>query len=222
MSIFKAIKNKLDENNKRNIWNNKWRELNKHNYTYLSNSFPDNVNIEDIISVGNGTYGYLDVRWFWNNQEQLRIGHYCSIAEGVLFLTGGNHTMDTLSSYPFNHYYDTGISHIAPSKGAIVVEDDVWIGLNSIILSGVTIGQGAVIGAGSVVAKDVPPYAVYVGNKVVKYRFSEEIIEKLLMFDFSKLTSNEIKKHGEILGEKIDYNFFESDFYKSHIKETTK
>ena len=219
MSIFNSVKTKICERSKRAEWDREWRALNKHNFTYLSNSFPDDIEIKDIVSVGNGTYGYLNVRWFWNNQERLRIGHYCSIAEGVLFLTGGNHTMDTLSSYPFNHYYDTGISHIAPTKGAIVVEDDVWIGLNAIILSGVTIGQGAVIGAGSVVAKDVPPYAVYAGNKVVKYRFSEDIIEKLLLFDYSKLTSDEIIKNGELLRTKIDNSFFESEFYKSHKKE---
>ena len=103
-------------------------------------------------------------------------------------------------------------------KGPIIVGDDVWIGLNSIILSGVTIGQGAVIGARSVVAKDVPPYAVYVGNKVVKYRFNDDIIQKLLKFDYSKLTDEDIKENRELLNKEIDESFFETNFYKNHLK----
>ncbi|WP_180366040.1 hypothetical protein [Ligilactobacillus sp. WC1T17] len=68
-----------------------------------------------------------------------------------------------------------------------VVEDEVWIGYGSTILTGVTIGKGSIIGARSVVAKDVPPFSVYVGNKVIKQRFSPEIIEKLNKIDFSKI-----------------------------------
>ena len=128
--------------------------------------------------------------------------------------------MKTLSSYPFDNYY-TNYSHVAPTKGPIIVGDDVWIGLNSIILSGVTIGQGAVIGARSVVAKDVPPYAVYAGNKVVKYRFNDDIIQKLLKFDYSKLTEltdEDIKRNRELLNKEIDESFFETEFYKNHLK----
>ena len=71
-----------------------------------------------------------------------------------------------------------------------MLEDDVWIGNNAMILSGVTIGQGAVVAGGAVVTKDVEPYAIVAGNpaKVIKYRFEPEIIEKLKEFDFSKLT----------------------------------
>ena len=156
-------------------------------------AFPETHNILDVVSVGRGTYGNIDVRWFWGKDERLSIGNYCSIAEGVLFLTGGNHHLDRLSSYPFSHYYHIG-EHTAPTKEPIVVKDDVWIGQNALVLSGVTIGQGAVIGAGSVVAKDVPPYAFYVGNKVVKYRFDEATIIKLLAFDFSILQEDEIIK----------------------------
>lgn len=222
MKIFSFLLNRINERKQKVNWDIRWRDLNKHNFTSISKSFPDNINIENIVSVGNGTYGYLNVRWFWDNQEHLSIGNFCSIAEGVMFLTGGNHNLDTLSSFPFNHYYDTGFPNEAPTKGPIVIEDDVWIGLNSIVLSGVTIGQGAVIGAGSVVAKDVPPYAIYVGNSVIKYRFSDETIDKLLKFDFSKLSTKEINENSQILMKKIDDSFFETEFYKSHLKDLKK
>jgi serine acetyltransferase len=93
----------------------------------------------------------------------------------------------------------------ATSKGDIIIKDDVWIGANAIILSGVTIGQGALIGAGAVVTKDVPPYAIVGGNpaKVIKYRFSEKVIKKLLEFDFSKLDQNKIKTNIEALYKNI-------------------
>lgn len=219
MSIISLFIGKIKARKKLQKWTSNWRDKNKHNFTTLAPMvFPEDHNIHDIISVGKGTYGNIDVRWFWGKDEHLSIGNYCSIAEGVMFLTGGNHYLDRVSSFPFAHYYPMNEKYRAPSKGQIVIQDDVWIGLNSIILSGVTIGQGAVIGAGSVVAKDVPPYAVYVGNKVVKYRFDEETINKLLKFDYAKLDSQDIVRNKNWLNVKLDKHFFESDFYKSHLK----
>ncbi len=213
MGIYSTIKASIDRRKELRKAQNEWRDKNSHNFTTISSKVPD------VIDVGNGTYGNIDIRWFWDKREYLSIGHYCSIAEGVLFLTGGNHPLHTLSSFPFSHYYNTGESYYAPTKGPIVIGDDVWIGLNATILSGVTIGQGAVIGANSVVAKDVPPYAIFAGNRVVKYRFSEEIIDKLIKFDYSKLTPDDIIKNRDLLKEEIDLNFFETDFYKKHLKD---
>ncbi len=213
MGIFGMITGYLNGRKKLNQAKIDWRNKNSHNNTTVSDIFPQNV-----VDVGNGTYGNINIRWFCDKEEHLSIGHFVSIAEGTLFLTGGNHNLDTLSSYPFDQYYIEGKDNLAPTKGPIVVEDDVWIGINSTILSGVTIGQGAVIGAGSVVAKDVPPYAIFAGNKVVKYRFDKETVEKLLKFDYSKLTREDIVKNRDLLYSKIDNNFFETDFYKSHLK----
>ncbi len=219
MSIVSLVIGKYKERKKRQQWNNNWRVKNKHNFTNLAPMvFPENHNIHDVISVGKGTYGIIDVRWFWGKDEHLFIGNYCSIAEGVLFLTGGNHHLDRLSTYPFSHFYHIGEKNTAPTKGPIVVQDDVWIGQNALVLSGVTIGQGAVIGAGSVVAKDVPPYAIYVGNKVVKYRFDENTISKLLIFDYSSLSEKELKEYEKFFCSELDDSFFESKLYLSHIK----
>ncbi len=85
----------------------------------------------------------------------------------------------------------------AKTKGDIIVDDDVWIGYGATILSGVHIGQGAVVAAGAVVSKDVPPYAIVGGvpAKVIKYRFNQEMIHELLNVDYSKLTKKMVEEH---------------------------
>ncbi|MBR6563222.1 MAG: CatB-related O-acetyltransferase [Clostridia bacterium] len=220
MGLFKSIKNALqtikgylEARNARKKAEELWRNANSHNYTKATADY------RWIAEVGNHTYGTIDVYHYGNPSERLQIGHFCSIAAGVTFLTGGNHPLNTLSQYPFDAYFKTGVPHSTPTKGPIVVEDDVWIGMGATILSGAHIGQGAVIAAQSTVAKDVPPYAIYAGNKVVKYRFPEKYIEKLIKFDYSKLTPEDIIKNRDILGKEIDDSFFESEFYKSHLKD---
>ena len=176
-----------------------WRKLNSHNFTEQINRFD-----HSLVSVGKGTYGELTVLNF-SNHYHLNIGHFCSIGPGVIFSVCSDHPFNHLSSYPFKVKI-CGEVFEATSKGDINVKDDVWIGANSVILSGVTIGQGAVVGAGSIVTKDVPPYAIVVGNpaKVIKYRFSEKIIKKLVTLDFSRLTSNIINNNLDSLYKEIN------------------
>ena len=113
------------------------------------------------------------------------IGNFTSIAEDCYTHHPDNHGVtekpDIVSTYSFGKWFNDWPAD-GRGKGPIVIGNDVWIGRNVKILTGVTIGDGAIIGAHSVVAKDIPPYAIAVGNpcEVKKYRFSEEIIEKLL------------------------------------------
>lgn len=159
-----------------------WRRMNLHNGTVAVNRFPT-----DKVVVGIGTYGGVKVLAHDNEKESLAIGNYVSIAGDVTFLLGGEHNYKTVSTFPFyTHIFKEQRSNPTPTKGPIRVEDDVWIGHGALILSGVTIGKGAVIGAGSVVTKNVPPYAIYAGNKIIKYRFREDIIDKLRRIDLSK------------------------------------
>lgn len=124
------------------------------------------------------TYGEAIVL-SWKDSCQLDIGDYCSIADGTVFVLGGNHRTDWVTTYPFPvfpHQWPTA-RHICghpTTKGDIRVGSDVWIGYGAMVLSGVKIGNGAVIGAGSVVTHDVPDYAIVAGApaKLIKYRFT--------------------------------------------------
>ena len=123
------------------------------------------------------------------NHDRLLIGRFCSIACGVKFLfTSANHTLKSLSTYPFPIFFEEwgldveNITTAWDNKGDIVIGNDVWIGYEAVIFSGVTIGDGAVIGARAVVTKDVPPYTIVGGvpAKVIRRRFPDETISRLL------------------------------------------
>lgn len=142
----------------------------------LSRRFPQ-------YQIGAGTYGDLSVR-SWNEGATLRIGSYTSIASGVKVFLGGEHRIDWVTTYPFNVLWEKS-QHFKghpKTKGDVVIGSDVWIGTEALILSGVKIGDGAVVGARAVVTRDVPPYAIVAGNpaRIVKYRFTPELIGMLL------------------------------------------
>lgn len=139
------------------------------------------------IKAGIHSYGCINFLSFGKENELLLIGNYCSIASSVFFILGGNHDYSVLSTYHL--FYSKNHTDDSYSKGPIIVKDDVWIGFGATILSGVTIGQGAIVGAKSVVTKDVPPYAIVCGNpaRIVKYRFSPSVIDKLENIDYSKI-----------------------------------
>lgn len=170
-----------------------WREQNRHNNTQPGCSFPISK-----VHVGTYTYGTLNVISYENESERLDIGNYCSIAGETKFLLSGEHDYRRISTFPFSR----AILQRAPEsicKGPIIVEDGVWIGYGCIILSGVRIGTGAVIGAGSVVRKDVPPFAIFAGGRIIGYRFNENITEKLQKFSFPMMSKEEIAKIIDIL-----------------------
>ena len=182
------------------LFKRKWRNQNRHNRSFVERIFPI-----DIVKVGNYSYGVLNVYYYNEKLEGLTIGNFVSIADNVSFVLGGNHDYDVISTYPFNSLViKNGID--AKTKGHIIVEDDVWIGQNSLILSGLKISQGAIIAAGSVVTKDVPPYAIVGGNPahIIKYRFEPEIIEKLMTIDYSKFDDNFITENENLLHTKIN------------------
>jgi acetyltransferase-like isoleucine patch superfamily enzyme len=157
------------------LFQKKWRKLNKHNFIEPANIFDYNL-----VEVGIGTLGHLNIISFGNKEEKLIIGNYCTIARNVEFLLGGEHNFNNLTTFEFSVKYLKQSSE-SMTKGPIIIGNDVWIGRGSTILSGVHIGNGAVIGACTVVRKNVPPYAIVIGNpmRIAGYRYTEEIIQIL-------------------------------------------
>lgn len=176
------------------VFKRKWRRMNPQNFTNAEDLFDPAC-----VDVGDYTYGGLRVLTY-NKGNKLKIGRFCSIAQEVMFILSADHYTNHISSYPYRVWImkegQEGVS-----KGNIQVDDDVWIGFGSTILSGVHIGQGAIVAAGSIVTKDVPAYAIVGGvpAKVIRYRFSPEIIDELLKIDYSKLTTEMVKEHIEDL-----------------------
>ncbi|WP_199728482.1 DapH/DapD/GlmU-related protein [Cohnella faecalis] len=122
------------------LFQKKWRRANFHNFTVAGRRFP-----LDRVIVGKATYGSIIALNTNNPNSKLKIGHYCSIADGVNFLLSGEHNYKRFSTYPFKVKYKK-LRIEAETKGPITVGDDVWIGQNCMILSGVTLGQGCIIG----------------------------------------------------------------------------
>jgi acetyltransferase-like isoleucine patch superfamily enzyme len=152
--------------------------------------------------VGPGTYfnGTPKIR-NWDDKTKLKIGRFCSIADGLEIFLGGNHPYKRISQWPIRHFlFDEPNSEIT-SNGDVCIENEIWIGSGVIILSGVTIHNGAVIGAKSVVTKNVPSYAIVAGNpaRIVGYRFSEDDIKILEDVQWWNWDINKIKKYADVL-----------------------
>lgn len=135
--------------------------------------------------------------------DHLIIGKFCMIASKVKFMMGpANHRLSSVTTYPFHVFGGAWEKNTPPHmkqlpfKGDIVIGNDVWIGRESVIMPGVKIGDGAIIAAYSVVAKDVSPYTVYGGNpaKFIKQRFDDELIQLLLQFQWWNLPDKELVK----------------------------
>ena len=155
--------------------------------------------------------------------DKLIIGKFCQIAAGVEFvMNGANHQMNAVSTFPFYTLEGWDMKPPAasdmPFKGDTVIGNDVWIGQNATILPGVHIGDGAIIGANSVVASDVEPYSIVVGNpvKLIRYRFDGELTSLLLKFKWWDKPVEEINALIPILTNS------DLEFVKNKIRELTE
>ncbi|MES2547992.1 MAG: CatB-related O-acetyltransferase [Pseudomonadota bacterium] len=142
----------------------------------FSKQYPNHV-------MGANCYGVPKIKHA-HPDARLTIGNYCSIANNVEIYLGGNHRTDWISTYPFPHFFPEA-SHIRDyevSKGNVDIGSDVWLCQNATILSGVSIGHGAIIANGAIVSKDVAPYEIVGGNpaKHIRWRFDKETRDILL------------------------------------------
>jgi virginiamycin A acetyltransferase len=177
-------------------------------FTYFSD-----INFEN-----NVTHFYPD-----HNKDKLIIGKFCQIASGVEFImNGANHQMNCVSTFPFYIFekWNENVPSLdkMPIKGDTVIGNDVWIGENSTILPGVKIGDGVIIGAKSVVGRNVEPYSIIVGNpaKIIRKRFDDELIGLLLKLKWWDLSIEEIDKLIPLLHNN------NLEYVKERIKEIIK
>jgi virginiamycin A acetyltransferase len=163
--------------------------------------------------VGAHTYGSPKILTFgWS--EKVSVGKFCSIAEDVKIIAGGEHDYRNISTFPLKDRLQ-GAKLPIRHKGAIIIGNDVWIGTGAIILAGVKIGDGAVLGAGSVVTHDVPAYAIVAGvpARVIKFRFTPSQIEKMVKIAWWNWTDEKIV-------ENIDYFYGDiNDFIEKFSRE---
>lgn len=145
------------------------------------------------------TYGSPKI-YSWGEGAECRVGHFCSISFGVQVFVGGNHRVDWVSTFPFGHTSEKTFPEKIPghphTNGDVIIKNDVWIGANVTIMSGVTVGNGAVLAAHSVVTKDVPDYCIVAGNpaRIVRKRFTDEQIAALLENPWWELPDEEIRQ----------------------------
>lgn len=153
--------------------------------------------------IGVGTYGKPQV--LHGQDSVLKIGRYCSIAPEVLILLGGEHHTNWVTTYPFYQYYEGAERSpgfgFPMTCGDVIIGNDVWIGHGARVLSGVTIGNGAVIAAASVVTRDVQPYAIVGGvpARLIRFRFPASTIEELQRIAWWEWDSQEIRESWPLL-----------------------
>ena len=199
-NIRYTIINQLRKKMELNRFCRAWRKRN-----LLNNTSPNNIFPIDAVSVGNFSYGELNIITF-NNKSKLIIGNFVSIAQNVTFLLDVEHYTNHISTYPFKVQMLHSCAAESFSKGDIIIDDDVWIGYGASILSGVHVGQGAIIASGAVVTKNIPPYAIVCGvpAKITKYRFPEMICEQLMKIDYTKITEDFIRKNIDLFYKEIN------------------
>lgn len=151
---------------------------------------------------GTGSYG-MPVVHDWREGSSLHIGAYTSISDDVHIFLGGHHRTDWISTYPFPAFLDEArhIADFGGTHGDVVIGNDVWIASGATILSGVHVGDGAVVAARAVVSRDVPPYAIVAGNpaRIVNWRFDEVTRAALLQVEWWTWPESEIRQNVSLL-----------------------
>jgi len=152
------------------------------------------------VEIGRHTYGFSEHTFpVFTEGARIVVGAFCAIGPEARIHGGGAHVVTRAAAFPLNAIlFDRGKRN-APDdidKGPTVIGNDVWIGEGAMVLAGLTVGDGAVVGARAVVTKSVPPYAIVAGNpaRILRYRFDEDIRERLLALRWWDWDDDEIRK----------------------------
>ena len=158
-----------------------------------------NILVGDFTYIADSDFESHVTHFYPWSRDKLIIGKFCQIAAGVEFMMNdANHQMNAVSTFPFYTLegwdMEPPVSSDMPFKGDTIIGNDVWIGQNAVILPGVHIGDGAIIGANSVVGSDVPPYTIVIGNpaKELRKRFDDELIDLMLRLSWWDKSIEEI------------------------------
>ena len=199
--------------------------------------FKDNDEGKERVLLTLGACSYINKAHLSLWDSHILVGKFCSIANEVNFVVGGNHDYNSVTTFFIN--YPDFLKYIkisteekelllkeednplaksmVPKSYQVIIGNDVWIGAHVTIVNGVKIGNGAVIGTGAVVAKDVPPYAIVIGNpaRIIKYRFSEDIINKLLAIKWWNWSPEKIVRNSKLF---LNIEKFVEKFYSADLQ----
>lgn len=170
------------------------------------------------VVVGAETYGDPAIYVYGGDDTRLLLGAYVSIARGVTFVLGGNHRVDSVTTFPLRIRFDLPGKYEDGnpwSRGDVVVGSDVWFGANCLVLSGVTIGHGAVLAAGAVVTSDIPPYSIAAGSPATprRLRFSPHQIDALLRIAWWDWPNDQVRSRAADLSDLAVDEFIEKYSY---------
>lgn len=194
--------------------NNEWKTTISNSIISGNFSTKEGCKISNVICSGNIKLGkFVSLNGpgtrIASQVNEINIGSFTSIASNVI-IQEDFHRFDKITSYFVNqNIFKENSAEDKFSKGAITIEEDVWIGSNSVILSGVTIGRGSIIGAGSIVTKNIPKYSIVAGNpaKIIKSRFPDHVITKLEKSKWWEFEVEIFKKYKDDFNK----NLFEED-----------
>jgi acetyltransferase-like isoleucine patch superfamily enzyme len=209
--ILEKQQEMIDNHNKK-IREKRQEMIDNHNKKIKENNLKNTKNF---------SYGDPIIKWGGSPDAQYVRGNFCSIAENFVVYLGGNHRTDWITTYPFGHinqdvFSYSGTGHCS-TNGNVIIGNDVWICVNVTIMSGVTVGDGAVIAANSHVVKDVEPYSITGGNpaKTIKYRFTSEQIQKLLKIKWWDWDNDKINENINLLCSSNIDNFINKHYIEN-------
>jgi acetyltransferase-like isoleucine patch superfamily enzyme len=226
MQLYKKIKHKFKKLLPLRVINNNTFSRNviipisaKISYSQLSDDTKicEGANLYGVLTMGKVLVGRYSSLWgphieVHAGSKEVKIGNFCSIARNVS-VYNLNHSLKKPTTYFINkNFFTFDQNDDIISKGDINIGHDVWVGANAIILTGINIGNGAIVAAGAIVTKDIPPYAIVAGNpaKIIKYRFEEEIINKLQEIKWWDWPIEKIKQNKDFFySELTNINFVE-------------